>query len=157
MNQRIITLTQSVAFALGILAIPKQQKESEQILDSALSTGSEVIIPVTELKKSRDFYQSLGCSLVSGNDKSISMSGGGLRIRLSLIKGAKPSNYPILVWRFADERDDAIALRKLGITIDPAGDWPGGPGFFEQFDTRHYVGICIKDPDGNPLAFVHYK
>ena len=101
-----------------------------------------VEIPVTDLKKARDFFSALfGWSFESWGDDYMSFNDGRLNGGFRRAADPAPSTGVLLVFFSADLERDFNRVQELGATIsEPIFPFPGGRRF-------HFV-----DPTGTEFA-----
>jgi catechol 2,3-dioxygenase-like lactoylglutathione lyase family enzyme len=150
----------ALAFAPAIAALQEFRgaAPTSTVISSAMSSESQVVLPVADLPRARKFYEALGCAEVSGNATSISLAGGGLAFRLILSREFTVSDFPVAAWRVSTLNDDFLArLPRPGSRTEeavariPAGNMAGNT-MFPAFGAPS-IGAIVKDPDGHLLAF----
>jgi catechol 2,3-dioxygenase-like lactoylglutathione lyase family enzyme len=104
----------------------------------------EVSLPVKDIGKSVDFYQSLGFHVVVREAKGTRVSVQKDDCRIGLFQGhLTPDQAQLIFWQGdIDALADVARAAGLGFHVAPRGD--AGNGSF-----------MLLDPDGHPLFFIH--
>jgi catechol 2,3-dioxygenase-like lactoylglutathione lyase family enzyme len=111
------------------------------------------LVLASDEARAKEFYgETLGLTFVERDSYALVFDANGIRMRVTIMPGHKPSEHPVLGWDSPDIVATVTGLVKAGVVIerysyleqDELGIWTAPDGIKKV--------VFFKDPDGNLLS-----
>ena len=109
-------------------------------------------IPVTDIKRARDFYEGvLGLRFIKDDGFALVLDANGIMVRVSKAPEFKPAPFTILGWKVSGIEKVVAGLQEKGVQLERFS-------FFQQDKLGIWTAptgdkvAWFKDPDGNILS-----